>query len=68
VNMNVYDAGVKVREAGVVSAENMVPEVAYVKLMWALGQTDSEEEAKELFRENKAGEIIEREEYDVFRD
>lgn len=66
VNMNVYDSGVKLQHAGVLSAENMIPEVAYVKLMWALGQTDSVEEAKELFRTNVAGEFIEREEYDAY--
>lgn len=61
VNMNVYDAGVKIQEAGVVSAENMLPGVAYVKLMWSLGQTDSREEAEELFRTDVAGEIQPRE-------
>ncbi len=68
VNMNVYDAGVKIQDAGVISAENMLPGVAYVKLMWALGQAESREKAVELFRENLAGEIMEREEYDGFRD
>ncbi|MDY6773735.1 MAG: Glu-tRNA(Gln) amidotransferase subunit GatD, partial [Candidatus Nanohaloarchaea archaeon] len=66
VNMNVYEAGVKIQDAGVVSAENMTPETAYVKLMWALGQADSTEEAEELFRTNVAGEILEREEKDGF--
>ncbi|MDY6769331.1 MAG: Glu-tRNA(Gln) amidotransferase GatDE subunit D, partial [Candidatus Nanohaloarchaea archaeon] len=66
VNMNVYDAGVKIQDAGVISAETMTPETAYVKLMWALGQADSREEAEELFQENVAGEILEREEYDGF--
>lgn len=66
VNMNVYDAGVKIQESGVISAENMTPETAYVKLMWSLGQADSREEAEELFRTNVAGEIIEREEKDGF--
>lgn len=66
VNMNVYDPGVRIQEAGVISAGNMVPEVAYVKLMWALGQAESMEDAEQLFLENVAGEILEREEYDGF--
>jgi len=60
VNMNVYDYGIKIQEAGVIGAEDMHPELAYVKLMWSLGNTDSREEAEELFRENIAGEIEEK--------
>ncbi|MCJ7478599.1 MAG: Glu-tRNA(Gln) amidotransferase subunit GatD [Candidatus Nanohaloarchaeota archaeon QJJ-7] len=66
VNMNVYEYGVKIQERGVISAENMLTEVAYVKLMWVLGQSDSTEEAEELFRTNLAGEILDREENDGF--
>ncbi len=66
VNMNVYESGVKLQDAGVISAENMIPEVAYVKLMWALGQTDTVEDAEELFQENVTGEFIDRETYDAF--
>ncbi len=65
VNMNVYDSGVKLQHAGVLTAENMTPEAAYVKLMWALGQTDTIEEAEALFQENVAGELIPRETFDV---
>ncbi|MFB6147561.1 MAG: hypothetical protein ABEJ66_01625, partial [Candidatus Nanohaloarchaea archaeon] len=60
VNMNVYDAGLKIQEAGVIGAEDMHPELAYVKMMWALGQAENREEAEELFLENVAGEISER--------
>jgi len=63
VNMNVYDAGVKIKNAGVVGAEDMHPELAYVKLMWSLGQTENIEEARELFRTNINGEIGERSNY-----
>jgi glutamyl-tRNA(Gln) amidotransferase subunit D len=35
----------------------MLCETALVKLMWVLGQTKDVEEAKDLFRENVAGEI-----------
>ncbi|MFB6191157.1 MAG: Glu-tRNA(Gln) amidotransferase subunit GatD [Candidatus Nanohaloarchaea archaeon] len=59
VDMDVYDAGLKIQEAGVTSAEDMHPELAYVKMMWALGQA-SGEDAEELFRKNVNGEISER--------
>jgi len=60
VNMDVYDNQVKLKKRGVIEAEDMHPELAYVKLMWALGQTKSYEEAERLFQENVAGEISER--------
>jgi glutamyl-tRNA(Gln) amidotransferase subunit D len=66
VNMNVYDSGVKLQDTGVISAETMIPEVAYVKLMWVLGQTETVDEAKDLFATNIAGEIVDREEYDAY--
>lgn len=66
VNMHIYDYGVKLDAAGVISAESMIPEVAYVKLMWALGQTETLDEAAALFQTNVAGEIIPREEYDAY--
>jgi glutamyl-tRNA(Gln) amidotransferase subunit D len=63
VDMDVYDNQVKVKKRGVIEAEDMHPELAYVKLMWALGQTDSMEEAKQLFQENVNGEIQSRSMY-----
>ena len=59
VDMDVYSAGLKIQEAGVIGAEDMHPELAYVKLMWSLGQA-SGEEAKELFIKNINGEKVER--------
>lgn len=56
VDMNVYDAGRKLQDRGVVSAEDMHPELAYVKLSWALEQTENKDQATELFRKNVAGE------------
>lgn len=63
VNMNVYDAGLKIQEAGVIQAEDMHPELAYVKLMWSLGNADSREDAKDLFKSNIAGELKPRSHY-----
>jgi glutamyl-tRNA(Gln) amidotransferase subunit D len=63
VDMNVYDAGIKIQDAGVIEAEDMHPELAYVKLMWSLGQTGDLEEAERLFQEEVNGEISERSMY-----
>ena len=60
VDMNVYDAGLKIQEAGVIGAGDMHPELAYVKLMYALGNSDNREEAIKLFRKDIAGELEER--------
>jgi glutamyl-tRNA(Gln) amidotransferase subunit D len=57
VNMNVYDTGRDLLSFGVIPAEDMFPETALVKLMWALGQTDNSQEAIKLFKTNIAGEL-----------
>jgi glutamyl-tRNA(Gln) amidotransferase subunit D len=57
VNMNVYDTGRDLLDLGVVPADDMFPETALVKLMWALGQTSNPEEAKKLFKTNIADEF-----------
>lgn len=61
VQMYVYDTGRDMMELGVVPAANMLPEVAYVKLGWALGQTTDLEKVKEIMLTPIAGEITERE-------
>ncbi|MFO7793713.1 MAG: Glu-tRNA(Gln) amidotransferase subunit GatD [Candidatus Nanohaloarchaea archaeon] len=60
VDMNVYDAGVKIQDSGVVSAEDMHPELAYVKLAWSIGNSDSRDGALELFQKDINGEISQR--------
>ena len=57
INMNVYSTGRKLITAGVISAGDMLPETAYVKLSWALGQTDEIEEVEKTMQTNIAGEI-----------
>lgn len=57
VNLNVYSTGRKLKKSGVTPLEDILPETAYVKLMWALGQTKNEEEVKELMKTNIAGEL-----------
>lgn len=61
VQMYVYDTGRDIMELGVIPAANMLPEVAYVKLGWALGQTNNLEKVKEIMLTPIAGEITERE-------
>lgn len=63
VDMNVYDYGLKMQEAGVISSEDMHPELAYVKMMWSLGNAESREEAEELFQKDINGEINKRSKY-----
>jgi glutamyl-tRNA(Gln) amidotransferase subunit D len=57
VNMNVYDTGRDLLNRGVVPLDDMFPETALVKLMWALGQTNDSEKAKILLKQNVAGEL-----------
>jgi glutamyl-tRNA(Gln) amidotransferase subunit D len=61
VQMYVYDTGRDMMELGVVPGANMLPEVAYVKLGWALGQTHDLTKVREIMMTPVAGEITERE-------
>jgi glutamyl-tRNA(Gln) amidotransferase subunit D len=53
----VYDTGRDLLAAGVMEGEDMLPEVALVKLMWALGQASGAEEVRALMAEDLHGEI-----------
>ena len=57
VNMNVYSTGRNIIDAGVISGLDMTPETAYVKLCWALGQSDDYNKVKEIMQRNIAGEF-----------
>lgn len=61
VQMYVYDTGRDIMELGVVPCANMLPEVAYIKLGWALGQTSDLNKVKDIMLTPVAGEITERE-------
>jgi glutamyl-tRNA(Gln) amidotransferase subunit D len=61
VQMYVYDTGRDMMELGVIPGANMLPEVAYMKLGWALGQTTDVEKVREIMMTPVAGEITERE-------
>ena len=60
VNMNVYSTGRNILDAGVISGLDMTPETTYVKLCWALGQSDDYAKVKEIMQENIAGEFSEK--------
>lgn len=58
VQMNVYNNGRILLEAGVLPAEDMLPETAFIKLSWLLGNF-GKKKAMELFGKNLRGEISE---------
>lgn len=58
VNMNVYSNGRELQKLGVIGCEDMLPEVALVKMIYLLGNYDLEE-AKKLICKNLVGEIKE---------
>lgn len=66
VNMHVYSVGRDLVTAGVLSGEDMLPETAYVKLMWVLAHAKDRQEAEALMKTNIAGEISECTRSDTF--
>ncbi|MEM2510322.1 MAG: Glu-tRNA(Gln) amidotransferase subunit GatD [Candidatus Methanomethylicia archaeon] len=57
INMNVYRTGRELLAMGVIPGEDMIPETAYVKLKWVLGQTQDIRDVKKLMLTNICGEI-----------
>ncbi len=55
-NLNVYNNGRGMLAAGAISVGDMLPETAYVKLMWTLANSNSKEEAVEMMMSPLAGE------------
>jgi glutamyl-tRNA(Gln) amidotransferase subunit D len=67
VQMHVYETGREILELGVVPLANMLPEVAFIKLGWALGvHPDDPEAVKQLMMAQIAGEVTEREPHDGY--
>ncbi|AWR95001.1 Glu-tRNA(Gln) amidotransferase subunit GatD [Acidianus brierleyi] len=66
VNMNVYTTGRLLQQVGVVPLEDMLPEVALVKLMWVLAHENDIEKIKNLMLTNLVGEINSRHSLDFF--
>jgi glutamyl-tRNA(Gln) amidotransferase subunit D len=65
-HMNVYDTGRDMMKRGIIPAWNMIPETAYIKLGWVLGQTDDPAEVKRLMLTPINDEITEREPYNGY--
>ena len=57
VEMNIYETGNRLSQAGVVSAGDMTFEATLVKLMFLLGQGYSQDEVTQLIPKSIAGEI-----------
>jgi len=66
VHMFVYDTGRDLMDKGVIPAENMIPEIAYIKLGWALGQTDDPKKVKEIMLTPVNDEITRKEPYNGY--
>lgn len=66
VHMFVYDTGRDMMAKGIIPTGNMLPEVAWVKLSWILGQTQDSEEVKRMMLDSINDEITEREPYNGY--
>ena len=59
--MYVYDTGRDLLDLGVIPLDNMLPETAYMKLAWVLGQTDDPDRIREMMVTPVSHEITRRE-------
>ena len=59
--MFVYDTGRDLMEIGVVPAGNMLPEVAFIKLGWALAHSHDQDVVRNIMLTPIAGELTKRE-------
>jgi len=66
VHMFVYDTGRDMMAKGIIPAGNMLPETAFIKLGWVLGQTEDAEEVKKLMLTPINDEITPREPYNGY--
>ena len=57
ISMTVYESGRDLLDMGIIPLENMIPEVALVKAMWALGNSNSNNEIKDMMLENYSSEF-----------
>jgi glutamyl-tRNA(Gln) amidotransferase subunit D len=65
--MHVYETGREILGLGVIPLENMLPEVAYIKLGWALAMYPEHPDAvRELMTTTISGETTEREPHDGY--
>ncbi len=66
VHMFVYDTGRDLMAKGIVPAANMLPEAAYIKLGWVLGQTNDPEKVREMMLTPINDETTSREPYNGY--
>ncbi len=67
VQMQVYETGREILARGVLPLANMLPEVAFIKLGWALAMhPDDPDAVAALMQENVTGEMTEREPHDGY--
>jgi len=67
VQMQVYETGREILQLGVVPLANMMPEVAFIKLGWALGvHPDDPDAVRKLMTTPLAGDMTEREPHDGY--
>ena len=66
VHMFVYDTGRDMMAKGIIPTGNMLPEVAWVKLSWILGQTEDPVEVKRMMLTPINDEITTREPYNGY--
>ncbi|MGM0607073.1 MAG: asparaginase [Candidatus Muiribacteriota bacterium] len=57
IELELYKVGKQLADLGVVSASDMTPEAATVKLMWALGQTKDLKKITDFFKRDLVGEL-----------
>ena len=55
--MTVYESGRDLLDLGITPLEDMIPEVALVKAMWAIGNSQNREEVKQIMLDNIALEL-----------
>ena len=60
IDMDVYSTGRELQKRGVEPLGDMLPETAFVKLRWALANSDDLKDVSELMRLNIAGEYSDR--------
>ncbi|MFY4815644.1 Glu-tRNA(Gln) amidotransferase subunit GatD [Halorubrum sp. Atlit-26R] len=65
-NMRVYSRGRNLLDLGVFPVGDMLPETAYIKLMWVLDKTKDPERVKEMMQEDLAGEINATSQHDTY--
>jgi glutamyl-tRNA(Gln) amidotransferase subunit D len=57
VRMTVYESGRDLLNLGIIPLEDMIPEIALVKAMWATGNSENSNEIKEIMLNKIASEF-----------